>query len=114
MSFMLSLASGEYMGKDTGVESKLLDALFATLIHFGQPRVYQSMVSRNGIRNEGLTNRYAPQFAVRKPAEHATTIDSDDEAEGEEHAEVASVRASPRPSPALAGVVDLASRSRRR
>ena len=57
MSFMLSLSSGEFVGKDTGVESQSADALLATFIHFGQPLVYQSMVTKNAMRNEGITNR---------------------------------------------------------
>lgn len=60
MAFFLSLSSGEFVGKDTGVESTAQDALLATFLHFGQPGVYKSMVCKNKMRNEGLTNRALP------------------------------------------------------
>ena len=76
---MLSLSSGEFMGKDTGVESKSMDSLYATFLHFGQPLVYKSMTTKNSLRNEGVTNRYLPLFVVRTQAQHAEAVNSDDD-----------------------------------
>ena len=93
MSFYLSLANGEDMGKDTGVDQMHFDMIFANLIHFGQPLVYKSMVTKNCIRNEGPTNRYQPDFDVRVGFEHAETVDSDEDSDDDEPGvDVAAVR----------------------
>lgn len=92
MSFMLSLADGNYMGKTTGVEEKFSEAILASMLWFGQPLVYQSMMTKNGQRNEGFTNRPTPGFAIRWPAVHSELVDSDDEEGGAIVAGVAEVR----------------------
>ena len=65
MAFFLSLSSGEFVRKDTGVESTAQDALLATFMHFGQPGVYKSMMTKNKQRNEGFTNRAHPPRTAR-------------------------------------------------
>ena len=65
MSFMLQLSTGENLGKDTGMESVLSDAIYATFLLFGQPTVFHAMIARNALRNEGLTNRFLAFYLVR-------------------------------------------------